>query len=360
MTSIKNNKFGNIHALISFLTILSLFMPYAGDSMNDSESAMEVFTFFFVCSHKTHIGAIFVIFVLSQMVNIFVQSKKNISALAFTTGVIGILAILLMHGHIHETEASMNSFNEYNYSSYSYYDNPRYKVEYKFGFYIMIVLIFAQITTQLIAVLKNQNKILIQENQSPTSYTYSQDTYSPVQHIGHEGAVPQSTDNQTKIETAAEEDENEIEEVRAETERLRMECRMLIAQKEELEKTQLENKRAENEKIETERLKAEELEQDRLRQEELEKEIQEKELLEKEYLELKAEVEEYEKQRREKARIEREKWEKEQEELEKERLEKERIEKERLEKERIERERLMGEIAKLKRILNGNDEKSNP
>ena len=56
----------------------------------------------------------------------------------------------------------------------------------------------------------------------------------------------------------------------------------------------------------------------------------------------------------------REKWEKEQEELEKERLEKERIEKERLEKERIERERLMGEIAKLKRILNGNDEKSNP
>lgn len=271
----KNNALGYLQAAISFFIILFTFLPYIDISVeyyHKDVSAMTSYTELFIEDEKVHIGVFFVLFILIQYLNIFIQSKKN-SAFAIFSGLFGLIPILMMHFYIDDIESETNKY--YSYINYNY----------TFGFYFIVVLTAAQAVLQTIAFLAKLN-------------------------ISSSHSVGQASSG------------NMLNELRVETEKLKKQLEMQEAQEAHspeknateqlIEKERLEKEQLQDEYIQL-KAKAEQMEKERI-----EKERLEKEQLQKEYQQLKAKAEQMERER-----------------LERERLEKERLEKEHLQKEII-------------------------
>ena len=242
----KNNNYGYVQAVISFLIILCTFFPYVEDFIIGSEyklPAITSFTWFFTQEtytgdKETHIGAFFVAFIMLQILNIFVQTKKNIGLVTIATSLFGIIPIVLLNNFIGDLE------NEYNFHSINY--------KYQFGFYFIVVLMGAQILVQLsafFATLSNQYQGTYttpsKEPEKPKEQ-YTATVYAPQ-------PKPQVTQSTSDIELErlkaeaealraeqarikAEEERARLEKERIEKERLKEEYRQLKAQAEQLER----------------------------------------------------------------------------------------------------------------------------
>lgn len=321
----KNNKAGYTQVIISFLIIFCTFLPfievtYGNDyyHFEKTTSAMLEFTTFLVADKKTYIGYLFVLFFMLQLANIFVQSHKGNRFISLVAGVVGGISLILLHNQVKETENNLGN-----------------KLNYQWGFYLLLILIAAQIVHKLItnqelseetATNEDVNELFEQAESEKKEYTQTvaeterKTADAVVAEVVQEVAVAPAVTVEAMTEEPIE--DSELEALKAEAEKLKAIQAMLKAEEEAKQK--------------------------------LAKEKLEKEQLEDEYRRLKAQAEQIEQQKREKERLEKERLEKERQErerIEQERLEKERIEKEKIEKERQEKENLMNEIAKLKEIL---------
>ena len=308
----KNNKIGYLQAIISFFIVESAFLPFVHENSHSAVSAIWAFTSFLTFDFKTEMGVFFVIFIMLELINIFVQSKKNIGILTIITAGSGIIPLTMYNSYLNSLEI--------------------WHPEYQYGFYLIVVMLSLQAVIQVLAFLQYLSKQT--EMETATDYT------TPVEL--EEKPIEQITENR-KIEIKANNEEIRNTEVAAE----------------EVENLELEDNEQEVLEAEAETLRAQQamLKEAEEMKQQYEKEKQEKEQLEEEYRMLKEKAEQVKKEQEEKERIERERIERarlEREKIEQIRLEQERIEKEKLEKERQEKEKLINEIAKLKEILKNN------
>ena len=298
MENIKRNLFGFLQAAISFLIILCAFFPYVDDFIQGSDlkiPAITSFTFFFTQEtytgdKETHIGAFFVAFIMLQVLNIFVQTKKNIGLSAIVTSLFGLIPIILLNNFIKDLEIEIG----------------RHIFKYQFGFYFIVILMAMQILVQLgalFAMLSNQDTeayaIQSDETGEPTkpaepvnSYKYEV-TPTPKPEPALEPELALESTPEPEIEPAAALEpkpapqvleptlDSELGSLRAEAEALRAAHERMKAEEEKarLEKERLERERLEKERIEEElriqKARAEQLEKERIEKENLKKEIEE-------------------------------------------------------------------------------------
>ena len=306
VANFKRNIFGYLQAAISFLIILCTFFPYIENFLTTKSgcktSAIASFTAFFTSGMYTidkgmFIGILFVVFILSQVINIFVQVKKNIGLVAIVTSLFGLIPIILLNNHIGNLGGSFH-------------------FKYQFGFYCIVVLLALQMFVQLgalFALLDNQSKeayaIPSDEPDESPRQTKSVEPVEPVETVKSvesveptetietiEPADPAHSDKHDVPATPEQEVEqeqepqlveptsdSELESLRAEAEALRAEHERIKAEE---EKARLEKERLERERLEKER-QEEELRRQKARAEQLERERIEKENLKKEIEELK-------------------------------------------------------------------------
>ena len=197
-----------------------------------------------------------------QILNIFVQTKKNIGLVTIATSLFGIIPIVLLNNFIDDLETKFN-FLSINY-------------KYQFGFYFIAVLIGAQILVQLSAFFATLS------NQYQGTYTTpSKEPEKPKEQYKATMYAPQPQVTQPVSDS-------ELERLRAEADALRAEQARIKAEE---ERARLEKERIEKERLKEEyrqlKAQAEQLERERLEKERLEKERREKENLKKEIEELK-------------------------------------------------------------------------
>lgn len=283
MESKKSNRLGYVQAIISILIILCTFIPFIEDlvSGNDenSVSAVASFSSFFIGESEvtgekeTHIGAFFLVFIMLHLINIFVQTKKNIGLLAIAVSLFGIIPILLLNNYVGDVESYINS----SISNYQYqwdYDTPFAKIEYEyqFGFYFIVVLMAIQVLAQLASLfitISNQNQEIsaisneepVQKDEQPTvdAEPVPQPQVLQVTHDNELDALRAEAEALRKEQARikAEEERQRAEREMAEKRQLEEELRQLKAKAEELERERLEKERIEKERIEKENLKRE-------------------------------------------------------------------------------------------------------
>ena len=282
-----NNKKNYAQVLISFLIILFIFVPFV-ENFNGGTADLPAITSFslFFCGEsqitkETHtaIGVCFVIFILLQLVNIFVQSKKSVNIYAIATALFGIIPLILLNNYIADVESEANSgIREYN-ERVSYYGGDNYleevEIEYEWGFYVIIVLMAMQV---IIPFISSLIQISYQSNPEPT-------TLSP-NTTQHEITPAMDCKADIKPLSSQLEPDGELAALRAEAEALRAEQARIKADEERAEKERLEEEfrrlKAQAELLEKERLEKEKQEKERLEKENLKNEIAKlKELLER-------------------------------------------------------------------------------
>lgn len=275
----RNNALGYFQAAISFFIILFTFLPYidiAEGYYHDDISAMTSYTQLFVKDEKVHIGVFFVIFILIQYLNIFIQSKKN-SAFAIFSGLFGLIPILMMHFYIDDIESEANEY---------YYDSINYN--YTFGFYIIVVLAAAQTVLQTIAVLAKLNISSSHSAGQASSGNMLNELRTETEELKRQLEMQEAQGAHRQEKTGT---ERLIEKERLEKEQLQDEYMQLKAKAEQIEKERIEKERREKEQLQKEyqqlKAKAEQMERERLERERLEKERLEKEHLQKEIIRLK-------------------------------------------------------------------------
>ena len=137
-----------LQVLISFLLLMSIFLPYLNYDYNDAygisgtSSAISEFSSILTDDEDIHIGLFFAAFVILQFVNIFIQSKKSNAFVAILAGAAGILSILISNNKINEIKLL----------------NEDFEITYDWGFYIFIALMALQILTPIILLLAKQNR----------------------------------------------------------------------------------------------------------------------------------------------------------------------------------------------------------
>lgn len=270
----RNNALGYFQAAISFFIILFTFLPYFDASVGYHHSDISAMTSYtaLLIGEKVHIGVFFVIFILIQYLNIFIQSKKN-SAFAIFSGLFGLIPILMMHFYIDDIESETNEYKNYNYT---------------FGFYIIVVLAAAQTVLQTIAVLAKLNISSSHSAGQASSGNMLNELRTETEELKRqlEMQEAQGAHSQEKTDT-----ERLIEKERLEKEQLQDEYMQLKAKAEQIEKERIEKERREKELLQKEyqqlKAKAEQMERERLERERLEKERLEKEHLQKEIIRLK-------------------------------------------------------------------------
>ena len=268
----KSNYIGYIQAVISFLIIMCVFLPFLILNLGvDNHSYgfdyyYEKFSLFKLIKEVLdnddimHIGVIFVIFISLQIVNILTQLKKNNAFIPIFAGLFGIISIFI----------SFNSLNDYfdNLGNSYYGTRCSCSTDEGFGSFVIFALAALQVTVQLIAILYKK----IKKEKMPAISTASSFLYNSSASQS-KSEIPTYVQPQACPQTTEAESDSELVALRAEAERLKK----LQEAREKTEKESLEEElrqlRAKAEQMERERIERERLERERIEKEELRKEI---------------------------------------------------------------------------------------
>ena len=202
----KNNKFGYAQVAISFVIILiSIFLPYCSIVDYDYGTQLRENISFSIFLMDYTVSRVFVaVFILSLVVNIFVQSKKSFGWLSLGVATQGIIAIIICHSEYHSG--------------------------YSVGFYLILISIIALFVVALV------DAITGIVNAPRVAYN----------------VTPQNAECE-KVNTAHAVSNSEIEELKARSARLKAEREKVDAELEnELRKEELNALRAKTEKLEKE------------------------------------------------------------------------------------------------------------